>query len=151
MRDDVESIVVQLIRNAVVHGIEAPAARAAQRKSAQGRVWVDISDIGEAFEVSVRDDGAGLDYDRIRQRAIDAGLLTPEQARNAEQKVLMSLIFRSDFSTANGATQDAGRGAGLGLVKDLIGRQGGKLAFDSQKEKGTNFRIQFPKRADFAA
>lgn len=151
MRDDVESIVVQLIRNAVVHGIEAPTVRAAQRKSAQGRVWVDISDIGDAYEVSVRDDGAGLDYDRIRQRAIDAGLLTPDQAQNAERKVLLPLIFRSDFSTAGEATQDAGRGAGLGLVKDLIGRQGGKLAFDSQKEKGTNFRIQFPKRADFAA
>ncbi len=151
MRDDVESIVVQLIRNAVVHGIEAPAARAAQRKSAQGKIWIDISDIGQAYEVSVRDDGAGLDYDRIRQRAVEAGLMTPEQARNAEQKTLLSLIFRSDFSTAESATQDAGRGAGLGLVKDLIGRQGGKVAFDSQKAKGTHFRIQFPKRVDFVA
>jgi two-component system, chemotaxis family, sensor kinase CheA len=151
MRDDVESIVVQLIRNAVVHGIEAPVARSALRKSAQGKIWVDISDIGEAYEVSVRDDGAGLDYDRIRQRAITAGLLTPEQARSAEQKVLLSLIFRPDFSTADTATQDAGRGAGLGLVKDLIGRQGGKVAFESQKAKGTHFRIQFPKHANFTA
>jgi two-component system, chemotaxis family, sensor kinase CheA len=151
LRDDVESIVVQLIRNAVVHGIETPVARAAQRKSAQGRIWVDISDIGEAFEINVRDDGAGLDYDRIRERAVANGLISSEQALNVDQKVLLALVFRPDFSTEDGATQDAGRGAGLGLVKDLIGRHGGKLAFDSQKAKGTHFRIQFAKRVDFAA
>ena len=151
MRDDVESIVIQLIRNAVVHGIETPVMRAAQRKSAQGRIWFDISDIGEAYEINVRDDGAGLDYDRIRHRAVAAGLFTAEQARHIDQKVLLSLIFRPDFSTKDNATQDAGRGAGLGLVKDLISRQSGKLAFDSQKAKGTHFRIQFPKRADLIA
>jgi two-component system, chemotaxis family, sensor kinase CheA len=151
LRDDVESIVVQLIRNAVFHGIETPAERATQRKSAQGRIWVDISDIGTSYEVSVRDDGAGVDYERIREKAVAFGLLTPEQARNAEQKVLFSLMFRPDFTTADEATQDAGRGAGLGLVKDLIARQGGKVAFETQKAKGTHFRLQFPKRADFSA
>jgi signal transduction histidine kinase len=151
LREDAESIAVQLIRNAVVHGIETPAERAGQRKGAQGRIWVDISDIGNAYELSVRDDGAGVDYERIRSKAVASGLLTPEQAREADQKVLFALMFRPDFSTADHATQDAGRGAGLGLVKDLIGRQGGKVAFETQKAKGTQFRIQFPKRADFTA
>jgi two-component system, chemotaxis family, sensor kinase CheA len=150
LREDAESIAVQFVRNAVVHGIETPAARATQRKSALGKIWVDISDTGDAYELSVQDDGAGLDYEKIRRRAVEARLLSPQQAHALDHKGLLPLIFRADFSTADSAHQDAGRGVGLALVKDLITRQAGRIAVDSRPAKGTHFRILFPKRAGLA-
>jgi signal transduction histidine kinase len=151
LREDAESIAVQFVRNAVVHGIEKPEIRAAVRKSVLGKIWVDISDTADAYELSVQDDGAGLDFEKIRQRAIDARLLGAEQAASLDQKTLLSLIFRADFSTADAADQDAGRGVGLALVKDLIARHSGKIAVDSRPGKGSHFRILFPKRAQVAA
>ncbi len=151
LRGDTESVVIQFIRNAVVHGIESPLDRAKSRKSAQGAIWVDISDIGSGFEVSVRDDGAGIDFERIRRRAVDAGLMSAEQAASAELKVLAAMMFRPQFSTADSATEDAGRGVGLSLVKDLIGPHGGKVMLDTQTGKSAQFRVIFPKSVGLVA
>ncbi len=151
LRDDAQSIAVQLIRNAVVHGIEPSAARAASRKSALGALWLDISDTGSSFELTVRDDGGGVDFDRVRRRAVDIGLMTAEQAGSAEQKAVAAFIFMPQFSTAEASTQDAGRGVGLSLVKDLVSRQGGKVLLDTQKGRSTQFRAIFPKASHLAA
>jgi two-component system, chemotaxis family, sensor kinase CheA len=151
LREDARSVAVQLIRNAVVHGIESPALRADCGKSSLGAVWLDVSDIGSGFELTVRDDGAGIDFDRIRQRAVDTRILTAEQAKNAEQKTIAALIFMPQFSTADGSTQDAGRGVGLSLAKDLVNRHGGKVMLDTQKGRSTQFRVLFPKTTHLVA
>jgi two-component system chemotaxis sensor kinase CheA len=141
----VKDITIQLVRNAVVHGIEMPQDRLASQKPEAGILNVDFVDRGsEGYELVVRDDGRGLQLDRIKEVAIDRGLITPAQASLLDARQAMALIFRPGFSTSEDVTTDAGRGAGMDLVRVLVAEMGGRVGLASAGGRFAKFKIWLP-------
>ena len=125
LRATVRDVLLQLVRNAVVHGIEDPARRTAARKPAHGTIRIggypsNPSARTPVFHLHVTDDGAGLDYGLLRERAVTLGLATPAQVRTMADEETTVFIFASGFSTVAETTTDAGRGAGLDFVKRRV-------------------------------
>ena len=146
MRESLISIVNQFIRNAVVHGIEAPEARKQRGKSGAGRIAVYISDGGEGgVELSFRDDGAGIDPDKIRAAAVRAGRLPADVAAAADVRRLIGMIFEPGVSTRDGADEDAGQGVGLDTVRDLVANLGGRIRIGSTAGEYCHFRVFLPR------
>lgn len=131
-----------MLRNAVNHGLEPPAERARRGKPAEGLVRLAMRREGSQVIVEVSDDGAGLDLERIRRRALEKGLLS-EDAAVGEQD-LMQFILEPGFSTMQEVTQIAGRGVGLDVVDAEIKQLGGSLAIDSKPGEGTRFVVRLP-------
>jgi len=131
-----------LLRNSVVHGIEAPAQREAAGKDATGTITLSISQVGNEVGVEVRDDGAGLDLARIRERGTAMGLLAPgAQVSDAE---IANLIFQPGVTTASSVTDLAGRGVGMDVVRTDINAMGGRIETASAPGQGTSFRLVLP-------
>jgi chemosensory pili system protein ChpA (sensor histidine kinase/response regulator) len=131
-----------LLRNAIAHGLEEPLARVAAGKDELGEIMIDAQQRGNEIVLTVSDDGAGLNFARIREKAIEAGLLE----RNAElaEPQLAQFIFMTGFSTAKEVTQVAGRGVGMDVVKNEITSLGGRVEIASVAGKGTTFTITLP-------
>jgi two-component system chemotaxis sensor kinase CheA len=144
-RRAVKDITIQLVRNAVVHGIETPEERARANKSQTGTLSIEFAPRGsEGFELVVQDDGRGLQLDRIKEVAIERGLITPAQAALLDPRQTMALIFRPGFSTADRVTTDAGRGAGMDLVRILVAELGGRVGLASAGGRFSKFKIWLP-------
>jgi two-component system chemotaxis sensor kinase CheA len=144
-RKAVKDITIQLVRNAVVHGIETPEERLRANKSEIGTLGVEFTQRGnEGFELIVQDDGRGLQLDRIKEVAIERGLITPAQAAMLDPRQTMALIFRPGFSTADRVTSDAGRGAGMDLVRVLVAELGGRVGLASAGGRFSKFKIWLP-------
>jgi two-component system, chemotaxis family, sensor kinase CheA len=144
-RRAVKDITIQLVRNAVVHGIESPDERADAQKSEVGTLAVEFSQHeGDGFELIVQDDGRGLQLDRIKEVAVERGLITPAQAALLDPRQTMALIFRPGFSTAESVTSDAGRGAGMDLVRVLVAELGGRVGLASAGGRFSKFKIWLP-------
>jgi two-component system chemotaxis sensor kinase CheA len=144
-RRAVKDITIQLVRNAVVHGIEEPRERAKANKSEIGTLAVEFSPRGsEGYELIVQDDGRGLQLERIKEVAVERGLITPAQAAMLDPRQTMALIFRPGFSTADRVTTDAGRGAGMDLVRILVAELGGRVGLASAGGKFSKFKIWLP-------
>ena len=131
-----------LVRNAVAHGIETAVERQSQGKPAAGRVRMVLSQQGNTLWLQISDDGRGLDYQRIRQRAMALGLLTPEIS--TDDAALSDLIFEPGFSTANEITELSGRGIGMDAVRAAVLALGGQLKVSSQSGAGTCFMLSLP-------
>ena len=131
-----------LLRNSVAHGIEAPAVRRAVGKDATGRIRIGIAQSGNEVAVEIGDDGAGFDYERIRRRGVERGLVAPE-AEPGEAE-LAQLLFQPGFSTALAVTELAGRGVGLDVVRAEVGAMGGRIETASARGQGTRFRLLLP-------
>jgi chemosensory pili system protein ChpA (sensor histidine kinase/response regulator) len=131
-----------MLRNAVAHGIEPAADRVAKGKPELGEIKVDVRQEGNEIVLTVADDGAGLDYDRIRAKAISLGLLARD-AMPADAEVA-ECIFHPGFSTAREVTQLAGRGVGMDVVKSEITALGGRVELTSEAGKGTRFTVFLP-------
>lgn len=141
----VKDITIQLVRNAVVHGIETPDQRAKAQKSAIGVLGVEfIQRDSEGFELVVQDDGRGLQLDRIKEVAVERGLISPAQAAMLDPRQTMALIFRPGFSTSDKVTTDAGRGAGMDLVRILVAELGGRVGLASAGGRFSKFKIWLP-------
>jgi signal transduction histidine kinase len=140
----VNEIAVQLLRNAVVHGIETPQQRAQLNKPEQGSVRISLQarDNGE-FELTVRDDGSGLSPERIRNKLVASGRYTAEQAAQWDDKQLIMQIFEPGFSTATASGRDAGHGVGMDVVKQKIARLGARLRIATRPNLFTEFSISF--------
>src|SRR5579863_8664918 len=151
-RRSVKDIAVQAVRNAIVHGIEAPAVRLAAGKSLQGVVRLTFQDLGEGgYKLIVEDDGVGLSTERIKEAALKKGFITPERAQTLDTKQTFSLLFHAGFSTLETATKDAGRGVGMNLIADLTNQMGGKVSVATSAGKFTRLTMSMPravKRAD---
>lgn len=131
-----------LLRNCVAHGIESPQERAAQGKPATGVITVALNHEGNDVSVEFRDDGAGLDIERIRAKAVAQGLIAPDaEVGNAEAA---DLVFMPGFSTAKEVTGLAGRGIGMDVVRSEINALGGRIETRTEKGQGTAFRMVLP-------
>lgn len=127
-----------LVRNAVVHGIEPPAARVAAGKPALAEVRVRAATRGDEVVIEVSDDGAGIDGARLARVAAERGVALPEQAGPFD------VLFESGFTTKTGTDVSAGRGVGLSAVRDAVRRQGGQVDVESTLGSGTVFRLRLP-------
>jgi two-component system, chemotaxis family, sensor kinase CheA len=131
-----------LVRNSVDHGIETPDERVRQGKPAQGVIGLDAFHEGGSVVIEVRDDGRGLDCERIRRKAIAQGLIGPEEQLSDDQ--VHALIFSPGFSTAEQVTDVSGRGVGMDVVKRNIESLNGSVRVESRPGRGCTFRIRLP-------
>ncbi len=149
-RRAVEKILGQLIHNAIRHGVEAPSDRAAHAKPETGTVAVQFARAGiDGYQLSVQDDGRGLDHDKIRAEAVRHGVLTADEAANMDPRKLAGLIFRPGFTTVS----EGARGIGMDVVRDLVSKAGGRVGIATKPGEYTRFRITLPheKKASDAA
>ncbi len=151
-RRAVKDIGIQAVRNAVVHGIEPPSARAAAGKARQGVLRLSFQDAGDSgYKLIVEDDGQGLSTERIKEAAVKKGFVTPEKALTMDTKQIFSLLFQPGFSTIETATKDAGRGVGMNLIAELTNQMGGRVSVATSAGKFTRLTMTLPravKRAD---
>ena len=131
-----------LLRNALVHGIEDPLTRENAGKPAGGRIGISLRQEANEVVLIVSDDGSGLDLEGLRAKAIDKGLLTPEQALSEAEQV--QLVFMSGLSTAASVTELAGRGVGMDVVRTEIQAIGGRIEVTSARGRGTTFTVYLP-------
>lgn len=143
-----KEVVIQLVRNAVVHGIEPPAVRVANGKPAIGSITLSLLDLSESYKLVIEDDGAGIDYEAVKQKAIEMGFNADEVATWNKQK-LTSLLFKSGFSTKSEVDEDSGRGVGMDIIKDNVQSLNGNLGVDTKEGLSTRFTIKVPKASSF--
>ncbi len=147
-RRAVKDIGIQAIRNAIVHGIESPAARQTAGKSPQGIVRLSFQDVGEAgYKLIAEDDGQGLSTDRIKEVALKKGFITPEKAQTLDTKQTFALLFQPGFSTVETASKDAGRGVGMNLIAELTSQMGGRVSVATSVGKFTRLTMTLPRAA----
>lgn len=135
---------VHLVRNAVFHGIEPAAARVAKGKPAAGSIYLHASHRGNAVLIEVEDDGAGLDIDKIRAKAVERGLVRADVARSLSDAEAIKFIFMPGFSTADQVGDQAGRGVGMDVVKRVIESMNGHIDVESVRGVGTKFTLHLP-------
>lgn len=131
-----------LVRNALDHGIEQPQARIAAGKPAEGVLSLQARLDGSFFTVTVADDGAGMDPERVRRRAVERGWAAADETRPAQQ--WLEYVFRPGFSTADAVSDVSGRGVGLDAVTASVARLGGTVAVSNVRGSGTRFTLRFP-------
>ncbi len=131
-----------LLRNCVTHGIETPDARTAKGKDAAGQITVILTQEGNEVGVEFRDDGAGLNLKRIRDRGVTMGLLAPDHEPTEGE--LAQLIFTPGFSTAETVTELAGRGIGMDVVRNEVNAMGGRIETATAAGQGTSFKLVLP-------
>jgi two-component system, chemotaxis family, sensor histidine kinase and response regulator PixL len=135
---------LHLIRNAYDHGVESPESRSLQGKSETGQLTIKAYHQGNRTTIEVSDDGQGLNWPKIRQRAIDMKLIGSAQAATATEAELAEIMFAPGFSTAEQVNDLSGRGIGLDVVRDRLGALQGSIDVRSVPGKGTTFTMQFP-------
>jgi two-component system, chemotaxis family, sensor kinase CheA len=133
-----------LVRNAVDHGIESPEVRTAGGKPAEGRLTLRAFHEGGQVIIEIADDGAGIDADRLRAKAVEKGVVTSEQAARMGERETLQLIFAAGFSTAASVTSVSGRGVGMDVVRTNIERIGGTVDVHTELGVGTTFRVKIP-------
>jgi len=135
---------LQLVRNAVAHGIETPEARAALGKPQSGTISLGARKLGNRLSIHIEDDGAGVDVSDVRARALGAGLVTQAIAEAADDDTLLSLLFVPGFSTRESSDLLAGRGIGLEIARSVVHRMGGGIRLSSRAGEGFSARIDVP-------
>lgn len=135
---------VHLVRNSVDHGIEMPDERQALGKPRAGSVVLSAAQEGDHILLTILDDGAGMDPDVLREKAVEKGLMDTESAARLDDKECYDLIFHPGFSTKAEISDVSGRGVGMDVVKTRISQLNGSIEIDSQKGKGTTLSIKLP-------
>jgi chemosensory pili system protein ChpA (sensor histidine kinase/response regulator) len=135
---------VHLVRNAVYHGIEPAAVRVSKGKPAAGTIYLHAAHRGSAVLIEVEDDGAGLDVEKIRAKAVERGLIRPEVARSLPESEVVKFIFMPGFSTADQIGDQAGRGVGMDVVKRVIESMNGHIDVETIRGVGTKFTLSLP-------
>lgn len=133
-----------MVRNAIDHGIELPEERQKRGKPKAGQVILKAYHEAGQVVVEVKDDGAGIDGERVAKKALEKGLITPDQAKAMGEKEKVGLIFLPGLSTKEVVTDLSGRGVGMDVVKTNLEKLGGKVEIESQVGKGSTFRIRLP-------
>jgi chemotaxis protein histidine kinase CheA/ActR/RegA family two-component response regulator len=139
-----------LINNALTHGIEAPEKRQQRGKPNQGTLRIHAYLQGNRTIISVADDGAGINLERVKQKAIQANLLTLDEAEYLDQRDIYDFLFHPGFSTRDKADDLSGRGVGMDVVRTVLKEIQGEIVTDSQPGKGTTFTIRLPQTLSIA-
>jgi chemotaxis protein histidine kinase CheA len=138
-------VAIQLIRNAILHGIESPAERTAAGKTAHGTLQLQFRVASDSsFELLFQDDGRGIDPDKVRNTAVACGLLTEDAASRLRDRQAIKLIFKSGFTTLAATPGEGSHGAGMSLVRRYVHDAGGKIALASLLGHETRFKITMP-------
>jgi two-component system, chemotaxis family, sensor kinase CheA len=132
------------VRNALDHGIESPSVREAAGKDPEGTLRLRAAQEGSHVIIEVSDDGAGIAVEKVREKAIERGLISADRAAAQSERELLQLIFLPGFSTASAVTNVSGRGVGMDVVRTNVERIGGKVEIDSRAGKGTTLRLRIP-------
>jgi two-component system chemotaxis sensor kinase CheA len=144
MVEDLSDPIIHLIRNAVDHGIEDPAGRAAAGKPAKSVLRLEARQEGDHIVITVADDGRGMDAERLRAKALAQGVITAEEASTLDERQSYDLIFLPGFSTAEKVSDVSGRGVGMDVVRTNIQKLNGSIEIQSQLGKGTTLLIHLP-------
>jgi two-component system chemotaxis sensor kinase CheA len=142
--DAIAEPLTHLVRNAISHGIESPEERKKAGKPAQGTVRLNAYHHGNQVIVEVSDDGRGIDANKIRAKAIELGLTTPEEAARLTEAETLDFIFRPGFSTAEQVTEVSGRGVGMDVVQSVLHRLKASISLETRPGQGTTFRLKLP-------
>ena len=140
----IKEILMQLVRNSVVHGVEKPEVRKTKGKNETGiiKLSIKVTEDHQYIHIKLSDDGKGLDYRKIAEKAVSRKLIKKENANNKD--ILIKAIFAPGFSTADTESVHAGRGIGLNLVRDRIKEVNGTIKLNSETDKGTVFFVSIP-------
>ncbi len=142
--DEIGDPLIHLIRNAMDHGVEKKEDRIARGKSSTGNVHLRAYQDGNSVVIEVEDDGAGIDVERVKKKAVEKGLITPIEASELDEKRAVELLFRAGFSTADQVSNLSGRGVGLDVVKTKIESLNGLVEVENSKGRGSKFIIRLP-------
>nr|HET6905023.1 response regulator [Ktedonobacteraceae bacterium] len=142
VNEEIAGPLLHLMRNAVNHAIETPEVRIQKGKPPVGQIKLSAAYEGNLVVITVRDDGVGIDPERVRKAAVAQGLIRPDQVLNDND--IIDFIFRPGFSTAEVLSEESGRGVGLDVVRDSVSRLRGTLEVESMPGQGTAFTMRFP-------
>lgn len=136
---------MHILRNALDHGIETPDEREARGKPRKARLKLNVKQLSvDNLEITVTDDGAGVNAGKVREKAVQQNIITQEEAKQLSYAQTLALIFRPDFSTREEVSEVSGRGLGLAIVKEKIEELSGRLEIQSTLHEGTTFKIILP-------
>ena len=138
------AILIHLVRNSIDHGIESPEVRAKLGKPEKGKISVSVSQVSNRIYITVKDDGHGIDYEKIRAKAFQVFPERINEIMNAEHNDLLQYIFASGFSTKDELSELSGRGIGLDVVRTEMDKLKGKISVYSELNKGTTFELSLP-------
>ncbi len=142
--DAIAEPLTHIVRNAISHGIENPEEREHLNKPAHGTIRLDAYHQGNQLIVEIRDDGSGIDPEKVKARAIKQGLSNPEEIAHLSEAEVLDLVFRPGFSTAEEITEVSGRGVGLDVVRSVLHRLKGTVEIQTRVGRGTTFRLKLP-------
>ncbi len=142
--EEIGDPLVHMIRNSVDHGIEPPEERVKKGKPEVGTVWLKAYNEGNMIVIEIKDDGKGMEPEKLKEIAIKKGIITPTEAENMSDMEAFMLIFKPGFSTAAKVTSVSGRGVGMDVVKTNIEKLNGMIEVDSIPGKGTTFKLKIP-------
>lgn len=143
--DELKDPLIHLLRNSIDHGLEKTKERQEKEKPKKGTLTIKISQLtGNKVQIAISDDGRGLDLTRLKERAIEEGLLEEEEALSMDDASAKMLIFQSGLTTSNQITSISGRGLGMAIVKESIENMGGSLSVETYLGEGTTFVLVVP-------
>lgn len=142
--DELGDPLMHILRNSIDHGIERPEIRKQKGKSPEGTILLRAYQKGSEIIIEVEDDGAGIDTDVIVEKAIERGIVTPDEARQMEERDRLNLIFQPGFSTSEQVTDISGRGVGMDVVRSVVEALDGQVYLESELDVGTRFTISLP-------
>jgi len=142
--DEIGDPLMHLLRNAADHGLESAEERRRLGKNPVGSIYLNAYQDGNSVVIEVKDDGSGINIEKIKKVAIQRGVITEEQAQRMEEKDVIDLLFRPSFSTSDKVTEVSGRGVGLDVVKTKIEALGGEIEARSKLGEGSSFIIRLP-------
>jgi two-component system chemotaxis sensor kinase CheA len=144
MIEDLSDPIIHLIRNAVDHGVESPAERAAAFKPEKSQVRLEARQEGDHIVIIVADDGHGMNPEKLRAKALEKGLISNEEANTMDDRQSYNLVFLPGFSTCAAVSDVSGRGVGMDVVKTNIHKLNGSIEIKTEMGKGTTFIISLP-------
>ncbi|MCQ2499084.1 MAG: chemotaxis protein CheA [Lachnospiraceae bacterium] len=142
--DEIGDPLMHLLRNSADHGLESAEVRAQRGKPPVGSIFLDAYQDGNNVVIEVRDDGNGIDVEAVKNKAIERGIVTPEQTENMTEKDIIGLLFNAGFSTAKKVSDVSGRGVGLDVVKSKIESLSGEVEVSSKYGEGSVWTIRLP-------
>ncbi|MDE5596327.1 MAG: chemotaxis protein CheA, partial [Lachnospiraceae bacterium] len=142
--DEIGDPLMHLLRNSADHGLESPELRKERGKPEVGSIFLDAYQDGNNVVIEVRDDGNGIDTESVKNKAIERGVITPEQAEMMNEKEIIDLLFNAGFSTAKTVSDVSGRGVGLDVVKSKIEALSGEVEVKTKLGEGSTWIIRLP-------